>query len=294
MLATMPAVACRVTKGAKVTTGPYATRVPSEPEPKPSATTRFAELVRGPAASLSAHLDEAVLLIAAHAREGVDVASYIAALDELAAGVTDASVDAIVRHLFGAEGFRGNVEEYYDPRNSYLDQVIDRRLGIPITLAVVMMEVAKRVGVEVEGVGMPGHFLVRDGATLRDPFEGGRPLSVQECEARFHTVHGADAPFHPSLLEPADAAAIVARILANLRQVHLSRRDSNALEWVLRLRGLLPAATIEERAERAGVLAALGRFDEAADVLDALAPDAGDDRARQLLGKAKQLRARLN
>ena len=268
--------------------------MPSEPEPEPSATSRFAELVAGPADALAARLDEAVLLIAAHAREGVDVASYVGALDELAKGVVDTSTEAVVSHLFGAEGFRGNAEEYYDPRNSYLDQVIDRRLGIPITLAVVMMEVAKRVGVELEGVGMPGHFLVRDGATLRDPFEGGRTLTVEECEARFHDVHGPDAPFHPSLLEPADAPAIVARILANLRQVHLSRRDSNALEWVLRLRGLLPTATIEERAERAGVLAALGRFDEAADVLDALAPEAGDDRERQLLGKARQLRARLN
>lgn len=268
--------------------------MPSEPEPKPSATSRFAELVTGPAPTLAAHLDEAVLLIAAHARDGVDVASYLTILDELAAGVAEPSVDAIVDHLFGTEAFRGNVEEYYDPRNSYLDQVIDRRLGIPITLAVVLMEVAKRVGVELEGVGMPGHFLVRDDDALRDPFEGGRRLTVQDCEERFHAVYGAEAPFHPSLLEPADAPAIVARILANLRQVHLSRRDSNALEWVLRLRGFLPTATIEERAERAGVLAALGRFDEAANVLDELAPLAGDEREQQLLGKARQLRARLN
>jgi regulator of sirC expression with transglutaminase-like and TPR domain len=265
-----------------------------QPEPRPTATARFAELVAAPAGVLGTHLDEAVLLIAAHARDDLDVAAYLARLDALAAAVPEASTDAVAVHLFGAEAFRGNVEEYYDPRNSYLDQVIDRRLGIPITLAVVMIEVGRRVGVDIEGVGMPGHFLVRDGATLRDPFEGARPLTVEECESRFQAVHGADAPFHPSFLEPADATAIVARILANLRQVHLSRRDSSSLEWVLWLRAMLPTATIEERAERAGVLAALGRFDEAADVLDALAPHAGDDRERQLLGKARQLRARLN
>ena len=254
-------------------------------------TARFEALVRGPEPAVP--LDELALLVAAHAEPGLDVDEWLGALDEIAERCADRSFSGVLRHLT-VEGFTGNRDDYYDPRNSYLDQVIDRRLGIPITLAVVMMEVAKRVGVELEGVGMPGHFLVRDGAMLRDPFEGGRTLTVEECEARFQEVHGPDAPFHPSLLEPADAPAIVGRILANLRHVHLSRRDSNALEWVLRLRGFLPTATIEERAERAGVLAALGRFDEAADVLDALAPEAGDDRERQLLGKARQLRARLN
>ncbi|HVM10765.1 MAG TPA: transglutaminase-like domain-containing protein [Acidimicrobiales bacterium] len=261
------------------------------------ATDRFAELVRGPADALRLSLDEAALLIAAHARpehDPLDVPAYLGRLDALAASCADPSADAVLDRLFVVEGFTGDTETYYDARNSYLDQVIERRRGIPITLSIVLVEVGRRLGVPFQPIGMPGHFLVRLGGQFIDPFEGGRFLSLEECADRFRSLYGDDVPFDATMLAPAEPLDIVARMLANLRQVHLSRKDSVNLEWVLRLRGLLPTASIEERAERAGVLAALGRFDTAADVLEDLVPDADDERARALASKAKQLRARLN
>lgn len=181
-------------------------------------------------------------MIAAHARpddDALDIATYTCALDDLAAKVDEPSAEAVMRSVFGDAGFRGNTDEYYDPSNSYLDRVIERRVGIPITLAVVAMEVARRVGVGFEGVGMPGHFLLKDGNDeVRDPFERGRVISVEECTVRFHAVHGAAVPFHPSFLEVASPHAIVARVLANLRQIHATLGDQLSLRWVLALQEL--------------------------------------------------------
>jgi regulator of sirC expression with transglutaminase-like and TPR domain len=266
-------------------------------------TARFAELVLRPTAAFEANLDTATLLIAAHARpdpsRGLDafLDHYRGRLDDLAARCEEPVLAEVSHLLFDVEGFRGNDGDYYDPRNSYLDEVLDRRVGIPITLSVVLLEVAKRVGVELAGVSMPGHFLVRlagDPAVLLDPFAGGRLLSEAECHERFVATQGPGVPFDPRYLEPVGAGAIVARILNNLRTIHLTRQDSRSLEWVLRLRGLLPGATIEERTERAGVLVALARFDEAAALLDDLADEAADERASTLRSKARGLRARLN
>ena len=244
---------------------------------------------------LGASLDEAALLVAAHARDGLDVDRYLGRLDLSAVSCPAGDGSALLRHVFEVERYAGDDETYYDPRNSYLDEVIDRRVGIPITLALVLMSIGRRVGVAVEGIGMPGHFLARvDGIGLVDPYERGRRLSLDECEARFRLVYGAEAPFDESLLEVAAPHAIVARVLANLRQVHLSRRDSASLEWVLRLRSLLPGATLEERAERAGVLAALGRYPEAAGLLEELARGAPEATASRLLKKARAFRARMN
>jgi regulator of sirC expression with transglutaminase-like and TPR domain len=260
-------------------------------------TGRFAELVRAPEPVLREHLDEAALLIAAHANLGLDIEHYRRRLDDLAARCGDAVLAEVSHQLFGVEGLRGNDEDYYDPRNSYLDEVLDRRVGIPITLSVVFLEVARRLEIPVAGVSMPGHFLVRllgEPPVLLDPFAGGRLLSEAECEERFRAVQGPAAPFDASYLAPVATLDIVGRMLNNLRSVHLQRQDSVALDWVLELRGLLPGATLEERQERAGVLVALARFDEAADLLERLAGEASDARAASLAGKAKRLRARLN
>jgi regulator of sirC expression with transglutaminase-like and TPR domain len=260
-------------------------------------TDRFARLVRGPKAELDANLDTAALLIAAHARPRLDIDAYRHRLDELAAACEEPVLAEVTNQLFGVEAFRGNDADYYDPRNSYLDEVLDRRVGIPITLSIVLMEVARRVGIALDGVSMPGHFLVRlDGEPpiLLDPFEGGRLLSEQECVERFRAVQGPAAPFDPGYLEPVGTIAILARVLNNLRNIHLQRQDSVSLEWVLRLRGLLPGATLEERTERAGVLAALARFDEAATLLEDLASEAPDPQAETMTSKARRLRARLN
>ncbi|HVF31955.1 MAG TPA: transglutaminase-like domain-containing protein [Acidimicrobiales bacterium] len=260
-------------------------------------TGRFAVLVQGPEATLQQHLDEATLLIAAHANLGLDVDHYRRRLDAIAARCAEPVLAEVSHQLFGVEGLRGNDEDYYDPRNSYLDEVLDRRLGIPITLSVAFLEVGRRLGLPLAGVSMPGHFLVRllgEPAVLVDPFVGGGLLSEAECEARFRELQGPTVPWDRAYLEPVATIDIVARMLNNLRSVHLQRQDSASLDWVLQLRCLLPGASLDDRSERAGVLAAQARFGEAADLLERLADEAPDAKAASYSSKAKRLRARLN
>src|SRR5690606_27969375 len=116
-------------------------------------------------------------------------------------------------------GLRGNAEHYDDPRNSFVDLVVRRRLGIPITLSLVAIEVGRRVGVPLVGVGMPGHFIVRDAAdadAFYDPFVSGEPMSVEDCALRFAALHGPAARFDPAYLEPTPVVRIAERMLANL------------------------------------------------------------------------------
>src|SRR5258708_36521893 len=116
------------------------------------------------------------------------------------------AVMALNRVLFQEEGFHGNAEEYYDPRNSYLNEVLDRRTGIPISLSTVYMEVARRAGLRVEGVGMPGHFIVRvvagPRAILIDPFHAGTLLSEDDCQQRLHRIFAGRLNMEPSMLAP--------------------------------------------------------------------------------------------
>ena len=259
------------------------------------ASARFAELVQRPEAEIP--LDEGALLIAAHAYPGLDVAREQARLDGIAAGCASATLDGLRQHLFGVLGFKGNTERYADARNSFLNDVLERRTGIPISLAVVAMEVGRRIGVPLEGVGMPGHFLVRHGADpalLIDPFGGGRLLDVGDCERLFRSMHGPDVPFDAALLAPVGPRAILARMLANLRQLYLATGNAASLGWVLRLRVSIPARTPHELADVASAQAAVGLFAEAAATLEAIAdllPDEGAERAR---AEARVVRSRLN
>lgn len=260
------------------------------------ATDRFVDLVRGPERELAFALDEAALLIAAHARPGLDIAAYRADLDRLAASSPSAEVAEVARHLFVTEGFAGNREEYDDPLNSYLDQVIDRRLGIPITLSIVLMEVGRRLGLPLAGVGMPGHFLVRleSEPLFLDPFHRGEVLDAAGCEARFRELHGREVPFEASFLAPVGPRAILSRVLANLRQSHEARNDAASLEWILRLRTAIPGVPLREQVDFAEVLASRGRFSEAAAALEGLVPHTTESGAEGLRNKAAVLRARLN
>ncbi len=262
-----------------------------------NVTERFVELVQGPESDLAVALDEAALLIAAHANPALDMAAYRSRLEALAAGAAASTLEAVTHHLFAVEGFRGNREDFQDPRNSYLDHVLDRRLGIPITLAVVLMEVGRRRGLPLVGVGMPGHFLVRleaEPPVIVDPFGGGAVLDVAGCEARFRAVHGAEAPFDESLLVPVGPRAILARMLANLRHLYQSTGDARSLGWVLQLRTSIPASSPYELADVASAQAALGRFAEAADTLDAVADLLPDEEVERARAHAGLLRSRLN
>ncbi|MEI7992433.1 MAG: transglutaminase-like domain-containing protein [Actinomycetota bacterium] len=196
-------------------------------------------------------LDEACLLIAAHARPSLDVGGYLSRLDELAGEILPPTLDGLIDSVFGPHGFHGNTDNYYDPANSYLDQVIDRRVGIPITLAVVAMEVGRRAGVPLWGVSMPGHFLLRDKVdpdVFVDPFNGGRILGAGDCR-RLHFALSGGSPWEDAFLNPASKLTVVARMLSNLKAVATSRDDLGMLRWVLLLRQAIPGLAEQERDE---------------------------------------------
>ncbi len=141
-------------------------------------------------------------------------------------------VAAINHHLFNELGYSGNHDAYYDPRNSYLNEVVTRRLGNPISLALVQMEVCRRLGLPLEGISFPGHFLVRlpveEGVLVMDPFNGGRPLGVDELRERARNNLGGEAPDDQVLaqiLDPAPARAILMRMLRNLYGVYAEREE---------------------------------------------------------------------
>ena len=141
-------------------------------------------------------------------------------------------MQAINRHLFEDLGYAGNHDQYYDPRNSYLNEVFERRLGNPISLALVQMEVARRVGVPLDGVSFPGHFLVRlpvdDGVLVMDPFNRGRPLDVDELRERAKPHLGGDVPDDEALnhiLSPASHRGMLMRMLRNLHGVYADQDD---------------------------------------------------------------------
>ncbi|HVL98161.1 MAG TPA: transglutaminase-like domain-containing protein [Egibacteraceae bacterium] len=235
-------------------------------------------------------LGAAAIAIGGGADPGLDPQVWLDELDRLAAGVTDR--DGLVRRLFVEEGFTGNAAEYYDPDNSLLHRVLARRLGIPVSLAVVMIEVGRRAGVTLEGVGMPGHFLVREpGGGLLDPFAGGRRVDEATAEARFRAATGAgpDVAFGAHLLPAVSAHGILDRMLANLAAVYRARGAAGDREWALRMRLALPTADPSLAVELGEVLASRGRFLQGAVEIER---HAGDD--ERLLTAARALRARLN
>jgi regulator of sirC expression with transglutaminase-like and TPR domain len=250
-------------------------------------TSRFAALVELPDDALP--LDEGAILIAAHALPGLDVADELARLDALADGVTVPTVDGVRTHLVDRLGFRGDRDSYHDPRNSLLPAVLDRRLGIPLTLAILAVEVGRRRGVPLVGVGMPGHFLVRsqeDDGRYLDLFHDGAELDRTGCREIFDRLHPG-SPWKESFLDPVGARSILTRMLTNLAGAYRRNGDRRSLCWALHLRLMLPGAGDRERRELAVVLGAAGRYPEAAAVLEGTGHER-DARA------ALRLRARLN
>jgi regulator of sirC expression with transglutaminase-like and TPR domain len=199
------------------------------------ATARFGDLLREDAPAL----DVGALLIAAHAHPHLDVDACLARLDDLAARCSSPTVEELNRVLFAEYGLGPNIDDYYDPRNSFLDDVLERRVGIPITLAVVMLEVGRRAGVGLHGVGMPGHFLVSDGQMFYDPFDRGAPLAIADP------------------VVPASNQSILYRMLNNLRGIYTGNGDLESLRWVLRLRTLFPDAPASDHHEHTRAVARL-------------------------------------
>jgi regulator of sirC expression with transglutaminase-like and TPR domain len=153
-------------------------------------------------------------------------------------------VRALNRFLFDQEGFGGNLEDFYDPRNSFLDQVLERRTGIPISLSLIYVEVARQVGIPAFGVGFPGHFLVRvadgDAMLVLDPFSRGASLDLEDLDRRLDDVYGSGAltvAANPALLRPATRREILVRMLANLKVIFL--RDGDLGQALIAVDGLL-------------------------------------------------------
>lgn len=243
-----------------------------------STLDRFARAVDRPEASID--LGEAALVIALDAYPDLDVEAYLARLDALArplegpiraATPLPAAIEAINGHLFGDLGFHGNQDGYYDPRNSYLNEVLDRRTGIPITLSVVYMEVARRLGVDVVGVGLPGHFVAEarrgDHSALLDPFHGGQVLGLEDAQRLVADVYGGSVPFSEDLLEPVPKRAILARILNNLKMLYLAAEDAERAWPVVEKRVHLEPDSPIDRRDRGLLAHRLNRFDIARDDL---------------------------
>lgn len=213
---------------------------------------RFAALVQGPESGIP--LDEAALLVAA-ADHAVDVDAELRALDTLAASLDATDPASLAHALFGVQGFAGNTVDYGDPRNSYLDEVLRRRLGIPITLSVLMIEVGRRLGIALVGVGMPGHFLVGSDDGYVDPFHGGAVLDAAGARRLFDRTHPG-APFVDHYLDPVGTRAVLSRVLANLVATFLARDPLRAIGAV-RLRLEIPGLPEPERRQAEAVLARL-------------------------------------
>jgi regulator of sirC expression with transglutaminase-like and TPR domain len=239
-----------------------------------SPRARLAELAARPDPEID--LAAGALLIAAEEYPQLVQAPYLRRLDLLAERVRDRLgsetapvlvLDQLCHVLFQEQGFRGNAQAYHDPRNSFLNDVLDRRLGIPITLGIVTLEVGWRVGLPLAGVNFPGHFLVRyEGAVARllvDPYDAGRVRWEDEGQQLLDRVYGGMVRMRDSFLAAASRVDILARILTNLKGIYLNvRDDARALAAVDRILLLRPAAAVEMR-DRGLLLARAGRADEA-------------------------------
>jgi regulator of sirC expression with transglutaminase-like and TPR domain len=207
---------------------------------------RFAGLVNRP---LSAdHLDLMAGLIGCAFEPDADVQEVVVGLDRLAEGCGQ-SFEAIMA-LFAHGPLQGNRADYGDPRNSYLHQVLRRGLGIPITLCICAMEVGRRNGVQIHGIGLPGHFLVRCGDVFGDPFHSGRQYTRDELEPAWHAMTGVRDPLDQRLLEPTLERSILMRMLNNLKNTFVAMDDPVPLRVLARLRGAFPELA-HERAEYA-------------------------------------------
>jgi regulator of sirC expression with transglutaminase-like and TPR domain len=266
-------------------------------EPIPPSE-RFRELAaRLRAGDAGVGLAEAALVLAGEFQPGLDPAPSLAELDRLgreaARRVPECAapglrIDALLAFLRDDAGFRGNEVHYDDPRNSYLNEVLARRTGIPITLAIVHAEVAARVGLALQGVSFPGHFLLRTPQAkplVVDAFHG-RRLDARECAARLRHALGDDAVFGPEHLAPARPRDVVVRMLGNLKHGHATRGEwVRALDCVERVLLVTPGEPSELR-DRGLLWEQLECFGSALGDLERFlalapgAPEAGAIRAR--------------
>lgn len=270
----------------------------------PEATRqRLARLVRAPDPDLA----EAALLVCAEAVPDLDVDAQLLRVDALADGLSTSGfvsagpghdARAVGAYLHGKLGFDGDRQDYYHPRNALLTAVLDRRRGLPITLSILYVAVARRVGVHAHGIGLPGHFVAGFGPpgspVVVDPFNGGRVLERDDMVELVRSATGGLVHFSPDLLQPAPPAAVVRRLLENLTRDYAGRGELRSALWTVELKALVAPQPGDER-ERGELLLHLGRFREAAAAFERyveLAPDADD--AEEVRRMARDALARTN
>ncbi len=242
-----------------------------------AATRKLQDLMGRP----EEHIDlaEAALLVAAEEYPDLDVSAYLGQLDEFAAGLrsrlspgqtVQEQIEALNHYLFGELGFRPNPADYYDPRNSFLNDVMDRRLGIPLTLSIVYMEIGRRIGLQLSGVSFPGHFLVRcavsGGMVIIDPYSGGISLSLEDLCERLKLLKGDDVPPEEQvavMLAPAAKGEVLVRMLRNLKAIYMNRSElERALSCSQRILLIAPES-VDELRERGGLFLQLECFQAA-------------------------------
>jgi regulator of sirC expression with transglutaminase-like and TPR domain len=249
-------------------------------------------------------LERAALYLALEEYPNLDVEAYLNALDTMAAEVEVGLparfyplriLQSINQYLYEHLAFKGNASNYYDPDNSFLNQVIDRRTGIPITLALVYLAIARRINFPMVGIGMPGHFLIRptvdEMEIFVDAFHQGEILFLQDCQDRLAQVFGQPVPFQAEFLRPVTNRQFLARMLTNLKVIYINRGDGpRALAAIDRILLLFPQSATELR-DRGLVHFQLNQLTQAQQDLEAyltMAPDADDAATiQQLLDQMK-------
>jgi len=273
---------------------------------------RFRQIVCGPDEEIN--LAEAALLIASEEYRDLDIAAYLARLDVMAATLrrrlrADISpADTIValnRFLFDEHGFSGNAADYYDPRNSFLNEVLDRKRGIPLTLALVYMEIGRRIGLPVQGVSFPAHFLVkcplREGTVVLDPYANGISLSLDDLKQRIRSLHDGAEPSKSvitGMLAAASNKEILVRMLRNLKGIYSNQKQwGKALAATDCIISVMPDLAGEYR-DRGMIYLSLECFRAALFDLQAyikMLPAAADaDTVRQKVIELQRVAARLN
>lgn len=251
--------------------------------------------------AIAAHpidLARAALYLAEVEYPEIDIDIQIQRLDRMAATIADRLptsrypmkvITTINDYLFTDLGYSGNQTDYYDPRNSYLNDLLDRRTGIPITLCVLYLEIAKRLDFPMVGIGMPGHFIIRpaidDMDLYVDPFHQGEILFTADCQTRLSQVYGRPVELKPEMLAPVSTLQILYRMLTNLKMVYLRLEQfEQALAMVDRLL-LLNPGNIHEIRDRGLILYELARWSESVIDLEAYLKESPMDTDSRTIGQ---------
>ncbi len=255
-------------------------------------------------------LIRASLVIARTEYPNLDIEAYANRVTDLSRRVASRAQDltpqrtlkALNEVLFGEMKLRGNRDDYYDPRNSFLNDVFDRGLGIPITLAIVYMEVARRVGFALSGVGMPGHFLLKhysnEGELLIDCFDCGHIVSRQDCQSKLDEIYSGEMKLRPEFLHPISRRQILLRMLNNLKTVYLSTRNFRKALAVSDLVLVLYPRSAEDVKQRALLRYSMNLHKLAGEDLDEylrISPNASDaEEIKQMTLSIRRMLALMN